>query len=225
VKRITEGTRSRYNARSQSNLSDMPAEMMSVAAFNHYLKSESGRREWGWMRDSRELENTFHICGVLITAPSEDIRGKNELKVTTTEGKRAKLANVWCCSARPVNRGDYLYYIWERCRLETEMDDGKDDPNDVGKGTQAPAWYWRLTPVHMPPREKPPAEMYMRESFRGNFFFYGAVDDVYIQDGEKPGQQSTIARRAMFPEFADPEVRRKDMTKLRKIQAQLGVHA
>lgn len=89
---------------------------MSLSRLNHYLRSENGRRRFGYMRDAKVLQRTFRFAGVQETQLLPEHRTRTEQTMALIIRGRCRFANIWIINGGVPAIGSELFLVFVRKR-------------------------------------------------------------------------------------------------------------
>lgn len=249
--RVSDDTVQVYTQSGPASLvTDMPAKVMAIGRFNHYLMSEAGRLRYGNQADSKQLVADWQWLGGLVTNPTEQDYNRGEFVAAMCRGKRFRTKNIWAIEDGSLQRGYCVHLVAVRKELsDGELFVGGDIEGDAKKvpGAMRKRWdspqngadiaaaaagkfYWQIVPVSTRPRTKVPIELYdytQQEGKKtvhvlGHVWYVGRVSDVFRSDKDA-GYLREQAIAAVFPRSSDPETRRRAQVQLEDCQLELSI--
>jgi hypothetical protein len=229
---VPDATQRRYQGpKGAVLLFDAPRTVKSWGAQNFWLKSVEGRIKYGADNDAKRCVADFSPLGALLTYDEPQNAGNRPERVATfaTE-KRARIPDLFAADGKVAPRaGCKLYAVWMRHDLNEAVQSIPENKALLfGQRPEAaqlkvPSTYWQIHAIRRAPGDGDPSTMlYITTEWTGDCKYIGLQTDTHWKPNHA-SFQGVYARKALFPDLADPECRRKDANCLHEIDVQLNV--
>ncbi len=224
-------------------------EVKEIGAWNHDMRQQAGRSDWGSHSDSTELMRTWKLLGVQVGPVPTDIRDFVGHVVAYNICKRSRVKDIWREAKREICDNDIVWLLCRRHNLRAEVEaassEGSEavaislalapaggvkaavkpkkhigDPAEV-KTSPVPDTYWSLDPWVGRKGEVPHLSLYSTPTWIGYALRVGIVTGKMGAGGR--ARNVALSRKARVPD-AGVAMSKDALVALSDLEVQLRVN-